>query len=332
MTWNEADHPRDELGRFTFSGGGDEEENENEDTPVLKGRVEKTDNPAGILYGNSQKKTQNEKSYRNTLLSVLKDVATPAMVLYSSTKQLEEAVKKNGLTSKLKNAVKMTSDLKEKGKSIIQKRIEKAIGEDYNESAHRTAKFFARQDGAGMLDLAHGAKMNDRNYIKDTISLDNYNDPKVAKDKEYLKEKISKQFSDYNFDINKIKGYYFKSNSEPTQRLVQNKDFQDMIRNHKKEILEKGQFSDGFKKHGFVGVLWNNNFHNAIGKADFRNIYQDKNGNLHVKMYDTYDFNKNEDNPLIKAGVSQMEKGNLKPFFTIHDIIIPKNILDEIWK
>ena len=45
MTWNEADHPRDELGRFTFSSGGDEEEeNENEDTPVLKGRVEKTGN------------------------------------------------------------------------------------------------------------------------------------------------------------------------------------------------------------------------------------------------------------------------------------------------
>ena len=321
MTWNESDHPRDELGRFTFSSGGGEE-NEKEDIPVLKGHVEKTDNPANILYGASQKKAQNEKTYRNALLNVLKDVATPAMVLYSSTKQLEEAVKKNGLMSKLK----------EKGNSIIQKRIEKAIGENYGKNTHRTAKFFARQDGAGMLDLAHGAKMNDRNYIKNTISLDNYNDPKIAKDKDYLKEKILNQFKDYNFDINKIKGYYFKSDSEPVQRLVQNKDFQDMIKNHKKEIVEKGQFSDGFKKHGFVGVLWNNNFHNAIGKADFRNIYQDKNGNLHVKMYDTYDFNKNEDNPLIKAGVSQMEKGNLKPFFTIHDIIVPKNILDEIWK
>ena len=321
MTWNESDHPRDELGRFTFSSGGGEE-NEKEDTPVLKGHVEKTDNPANILYGASQKKAQNEKTYRNALLSVLKDVATPAMVLYSSTKQLEEAVKKNGLMSKLK----------EKGSSIIQKGIEKAIGENYGKIPHGFAKFFARQDGAGMLDLAHGAKMYDRSYIKDTISLDNYNDSRIAKDKKYLKEKISSQFKDYNFDINKIKGYYFKSNSEPVQRLIQNKDFQDMIKKHKKEIIEKGQFSDGFKKHGTVGILWNNNFHNAIGKADFRNIYQDKNGNLHVKMYDTYDFNKNEDSPLIKAGVSQLEKGNLKPFFTIHDIIIPKNILDEIWK
>ena len=322
MTWNESDHPRDELGRFTFSSGGGEE-NEKEDTPVLKGYVEKTDNPANILYGASQQKAQNEKTYRNALLSVLKDVATPAMVLYSSTKQLEEVVKKNGLMSKLK----------EKGKSILQEKIlEPVIGKKHGIIMHKVGKTLTGKDATGMLDLAHGNKMYNRNYIKDTISLDNYNDPKVAKDKEYLKEKISNQFKDYDFDINKIKGYYFKSDSEPVQRLIQNKDFQDMLKNHKKEIIEKGQFSDGFKKYGDNGIGPDNNLHNAIGKADFRNIYQDKNGNLHVKMYDTYDFNKNEDSPLIKAGVSQMEKGNLKPFFTIHDIIVPKNILDEIWK
>ena len=26
MSWNEADHPRDELGRFTYDGGGEQEE------------------------------------------------------------------------------------------------------------------------------------------------------------------------------------------------------------------------------------------------------------------------------------------------------------------
>ena len=41
-------------------------------------------------------------------------------------------------------------------------------------------------------------------------------------------------------------------------------------------------------------------------------------------MFDTYDFNKNEPNPKIEAGRRQMLKENLKPFFTIHEIIIPK--------
>ena len=32
------------------------------------------------------------------------------------------------------------------------------------------------------------------------------------------------------------------------------------------------------------------------------------------------------------AGKNKMLEGELKPFFTIHDIIIPKEILDELWK
>ena len=41
-------------------------------------------------------------------------------------------------------------------------------------------------------------------------------------------------------------------------------------------------------------------------------------------MFDTYDFNKNESNPKVEAGRRQMLKGNLKPFFTIHEIILSK--------
>jgi hypothetical protein len=40
-------------------------------------------------------------------------------------------------------------------------------------------------------------------------------------------------------------------------------------------------------------------------------------------MFDTYDFNKNE-SPKIQAGRRQILKGNLKGFFTIHEIIIPQ--------
>ena len=316
MTWDENKHPRDDKGRFTSGSGGSEAQSEDYSKTKAKNL-----SSAQILYGESIQKIESEKQYRNLLLKTLGNSATPALTLYGSVKELEKAVKENGLTKKFNQT-----------KNIIkQKGMEIAIGKNYDKTIG-IAKILAGIDGAGMLDLAHGAKINDRSYIKDTISLKNFDDPKIAADKSYLKDKLSKQFKDYGFDINKIKGYYFKSDSEPCQRLAQNKDFQDMIKTHKKEILEKGGFSDGFKKYGRIGLLQNNNFHNAIGKADFRKIYQDKFGNLHVKMYDTYDFNKGENNPLIKAGASQMEKGNLKPFFTIHDIIIPKNELDKIWK
>ncbi len=48
-------------------------------------------------------------------------------------------------------------------------------------------------------------------------------------------------------------------------------------------------------------------------------------------MYDTYDFNKDDERPVVKAGRIEMELGNLKPFFTIHDIIVPKKELEKIW-
>ena len=326
MTWDESKHPRDEIGRFTFSDGqtylkGGVKENVDGDTD-LKGRVEKNtrndfttkESITDILYSNS-KKEKEENEYRGKLLQILKDLPSK-MVLYSSTKELEGVLKER---------------LKKFGKDFLtQDRIEALIGKNYG-NLNFFGKLFGGLDGAGMLDLAHGDKMKDRNYIKDTISLDNFNDPKVASEKEYLKEKISQQFKDYNFDINKIKCYYFKSDSKPSQRLVKNNDFLDMIKKHKQEILQKGEFSDGFKKYGKVGLGGNNNFYNAIGKADFRNIYLDRNGNLHVKMYDTYDFNKDDTRTIVKAGASQMEKGVLKPFFTIHDIIIPKEKLDELW-
>ena len=54
---------------------------------------------------------------------------------------------------------------------------------------------------------------------------------------------------------------------------------------------------------------------------------------LLVKVYDTYDFNPGEkDKPLVMAGKNKMLEGELKPFFTIHDIIIPKEKLKELWK
>lgn len=49
-------------------------------------------------------------------------------------------------------------------------------------------------------------------------------------------------------------------------------------------------------------------------------------------MYDTYDFNKRNPSPINQAGRNRMLAGSLKPFFTIHDIIIPKKDINELWK
>ncbi len=78
-------------------------------------------------------------------------------------------------------------------------------------------------------------------------------------------------------------------------------------------------------------MFFDNNWHNAIGMADFKHIWFDRRGNLHIKMYDTYDFNKGEANPSVRAGSKQQDTGSLKPFFTIHDIIIPHKEVNDIF-
>lgn len=108
MTWDESKHPRDEKGQFTYSDGSDSESNTENDTSVLKGRIEKTEkskSPADILYGDAYEKEKQEKEYRSKLLNVLGNLATPAMILYATTKELENTIKENGLGKKI-NEVK----------------------------------------------------------------------------------------------------------------------------------------------------------------------------------------------------------------------------------
>jgi hypothetical protein len=210
-----------------------------------------------------------------------------------------------------------------------QKLGEILIGDNYNPEFYILAKSTFGPDTAGMLDLAH-EKRNDLSYTKDAIKLTNWNDPRVASDKEYLRGKVIKGFSYYDYDEDNVPGYFFKNYSEPSQRIANDKDFLEKIKESKNEILSNKKVSMGFPGYG---PNTKSNLYYAFGKIDIRNGYIDKNGNLHVKVYDTYDFNPEEENkPLVMAGKNKMLDGELKPFFTIHDIIIPKEKLKELWK
>ncbi len=260
-----------------------------------------------------------------------------------------EALKQNGTTTGIAADVDIGSKTskntnwfgkvelseKEVNKNVDykQKAIEFAIGNNYNKILYKAAKKFSGEDTAGMLDIAH-EKRNDEEYTKDAIKLKNWDDPRVASNKKKIKEKVSKEFKDYGFNIDEIPGYFFKSTSEPVQRLIQNEDFRNIIRKHKANILKGENFSGGFPEYTnqtnapwlINKMLKENNFKNAFGIVELLTPFFDKEGNLHIKMFDTYDFNKGE-NILVEAGRVKMLEKELKPFFTIHDIIIKKEEL-----
>ena len=339
---------RDGDGKFTFKNGSD--------TGTITGGA------ANIIYHDSKVKEQKdrqENEYKIKLLDILGDKARSTDVLYGTTKELEEKVKEYGLQNKLKgmsNNEKSNignSDIK-KGidvrdmyerniqlekkiphqivNSILQLGIESAIGKlGYVTKIHEEVKKLLGLDTAGMLDLAH-EKRNEPSYTKDAIELKNFDDSRVASDKKYLAKKLYSQFNnEYTkvTNIENIKGYFFKSNSEPSQRIANNDDFRKTIRQNKDKILKGENVTMEFPNYGYNQK---SNLHYALGHIDIRNGYIDKEGNLRIKVYDTYDFNKTNPTPANQAGRNQMLKGNLKPFFTIHDIIVPKKDINELWK
>ncbi len=294
--------------------------------------------PAEILYGNEEIKKEVEAKlsyYKSKLFNILGNSTTHADALYSKIPELEEKIIQNGLKDKLDklkqnigDELKNTMNIALNSK-LAQDVIRTMIGKNYNQFFNNLAKFTSGKNTAGMLDLSHGINMNDRNFIKDVVHIDNLNDPKVSEDREYLERKLKEGFEDYNFDLNKIKGYNFPENSEFSKDIANSPDFHNILKKHKDEILSKGEFSENFPKHIWPGIFKDSDLHNAVGMFDIKHAHFDKEGNFHLKIYDTYDFNKGE-NALIQAGREEMFKGNLKPFFTINDIMIPKDKINEI--
>ena len=308
MVWDESKHPRDDEGRFTYSSGG------SSSNITLEGKIEKTVNADNSADGNFPVTTKNEMEtkYRNKLLDVLGDKATREEILYANIKELEDKIKKIGL---------------EKTSKVKQIFAEFGLDRAYNTLGHWYAKNNYGEDTVGMVDLAHEKPQNP-NYAANTIEINSYEEIKDLSDREYLKDKITEQFKDYGFNPKTIKGRIYKSNTEPSQRVAQDKDFLETIKNNKENILQGKKISGYFPRYKDDKE---SNWHFAIGHYDLRNGYLDNRGNLHIKMYDTYDFNKDNHTSLNQAGRNQMMKGNLKPSFSIHDIIVPNYVIDEIW-
>ena len=207
-----------------------------------------------------------------------------------------------------------------------EKRIENNIKYPKAGRLGGTIKLWGSPDAVGMINLASEKHLP--LYTKDAIKINNIFDKKLDKFDDgyllgwqsYMVDKISYQFEDFDYNLDDIKGYIFKKNSAVVKRIKNNEEFKNILLKHKNEIEKGKSFSDRFKT--------DYNLHNAFGSVDFFNGGLDKRGNLHLYMFDTYDFNKGE-NAKVEAGRRQMLKGNLKGFFSIHEIVIKKKDLEK---
>ena len=135
----------------------------------------------------------------------------------------------------------------------------------------------------------------------DVDSLANEYAPYKAK----IKDKIKSQYGDVN-----VPGIVLHKNSNVSNAIVHSKELGNFIKNNYTDLMSGKEVSGSFRFSGF------NNLHNAFGNVDV--LSAKVRGNyVDVELLDTYDFNKNEKNPLVKMGRSAQETGKLNPYFTI---------------
>lgn len=89
--WNEEDHPRDEIGRFTFKGMG---------SSSAKNSSSKERIVSGISLPNI-----DWGSLKEILFKVLGEYVTPALALYGTVSQFIKLIKKHNLEDKLEQTI-----------------------------------------------------------------------------------------------------------------------------------------------------------------------------------------------------------------------------------
>ncbi len=154
---------------------------------------------------------------------------------------------------------------------------------------------------------------NNLDYIKQNGKLfDKISDlPKEYQ--EYAKNKVGTQFG-----LDNCRGIIFHENSEISRHLEKSDTINDYVKNNFSKLAQ-GQVikndSLSFYKYREFDAF------NALGKCD---IIEAKmhNGGIEMTLGDTYDFNKNSTNRLVKMGRNAQDAGLLEPYYSIIKIRI----------
>lgn len=92
--------------------------------------------------------------------------------------------------------------------------------------------------------------------------------------------------------------------------IASSPEINNFIRNNYRDLKLGKDVSGSFRFNGFT------NLHNAFGSVEVLSA-KVQGDYVDIKILDTYDFNKNDPNPLVKMGRSAQETGKLNPYFTI---------------
>lgn len=214
---------------------------------------------------------------------------------------------------------------KQRVNNTLDKAVFKTTDYFIEDGYKKTAQVGARLVGG--IDADENLKMSIKNMYLDTPFAREhtiYNNVSEVSPflRPYVVKKIKSQLgSEY---LSTIKGLFVDNDKESSKRLSENKDIHLFVKRNK-EFLK----NLGYIKNDSIQFT-DSNFYNAIGKADIVDMYLTPNGEITFYVVDTYDFNKNSDNPFVRGARKHQEKGTIIPYFIIYSVKLNKYTTERL--
>ncbi len=201
---------------------------------------------------------------------------------------------------------KLRENLDNMGKILMDKSIELA------------GIFTSMQESAALWKLSTSKFKEGLDYIdKNGKIFDKMDDIKNDKVRDFVKKKVEEQLR-----TKESRGVVFYSDSSLANKIVDSNAMKKYIADNKSKFKPDSTHANTSLDFGLLNI----DMYNALHKADIIDIKIEKDGTLTAKVIDTYDFNKNSQNPLVKAGGHYQENGKIENYYSITLIKIPQSV------
>ena len=179
---------------------------------------------------------------------------------------------------------------------------------------------FNHLDAAALWDIS-SSKFQSKSAQK-YIMLNGQTVEKVSDLNDRHLEKFIRNKLEEQLQANESRGIFFDDDSSLSKEIIKDENFKNKI----KEIVNENKNKLIFKRIAddtSFGGFSSKDLRNALGNVDIIDIYIDNKYNLCALIIDTYDFNKNENNPLVQKGREYQESSEIENYYVIIPIKIP---------
>jgi len=301
-------------------------EPENTELSVLKQEAEELERKVTVLNAKiiQTEAIDIEENYDKELEKIIEDftkVKQKTEVLENLKINIPNITIINEIISNIKEGIQnLTQNLKNKKNNTLKKIFENSDKEQFDMEI-KAGKFLLNNPNAAALWDISSSKFQSKSAQK-YIMLNGQTVEKVSDLNDRHLEKFIRNKLEEQLQTKDARGIFFDDNSSLSKEIIQDNKFQEKIKEIVKENKNKLIFKRIADDTSFGGFS-SKDLRNALGNVDITDIYIDNKYNLCALVIDTYDFNKNDDNPIVQKAREYQELNEIENYYLIIPIKIP---------